>query len=314
MIFQEVPLLRGGPDWLDKEAGFNKLPTAKKQDFMALYSQCNCHKSPCEETPVMRIWDVNSFELESIGPGNYAVFKVASRINHACFPNAFRGFTKDGNIVIIASEDIKIGQEITHDYDGAASIPVDFRRKHLQKKYGFYCRCRGCVGNKVSPMDVFIRELDEMKKPVEVITSEILGQHSSEELASMASFETWYQGLNEYLLRLHDIAIAGIRSDLVRGVDSRDLLRDRCRTVIGERIKANNKFGLSDDVIEKYALRKSLRFKQVADIIFGGYHATPQGGAVSVEQGSMPPAVQAANSLGGGPAQMLLQALLTTQR
>jgi hypothetical protein len=35
-IFQEAPLIRGGPQWLEKEAAFMLLSKEKKRDFMAL--------------------------------------------------------------------------------------------------------------------------------------------------------------------------------------------------------------------------------------------------------------------------------------
>lgn len=132
VIFQEAPLISGGPDRLDKEAAFMLLSEAKKQDFMALHSRCNCRKSPCEETQLMRIWAVNSFDLVSLGSGNLGLFKIVSRINHSCLPNSVRRFTNTGNIVIIASQDIKKGEEITIDYVGAGWLPVSKRDSALK--------------------------------------------------------------------------------------------------------------------------------------------------------------------------------------
>ncbi|KAH8814170.1 hypothetical protein F5882DRAFT_485684 [Hyaloscypha sp. PMI_1271] len=243
IIFQEVPLIRGGQNWLDKEAAFMLLPEAKKRDFMALHNRCNCHKSPCQETTLMRIWDVNSFDLASIGQGNVGVFKVASRINHACFPNAFRRFTKDGNIVIIYSEDIKKGCEITLDYSGVCGVPVASRRKYLLETY---------------------------KRPVEVTTTEILGEKTTEELDALAGFKSWHQDLEKYILVFHDNAASILRDSFIRGNDTREVLKDRCRSMVGDWLRANNNFGLSEDVIEKYSIRMSLRYKQAADILFDG--------------------------------------------
>jgi hypothetical protein len=85
MIFQEAPLLRGGPNWLEKEAAFMLLSEDEKRYFMAFHSQCSCHQSPCIEKSFIKIWDVNSFELmHELGLGNVAIYKVASRINHGC--------------------------------------------------------------------------------------------------------------------------------------------------------------------------------------------------------------------------------------
>jgi len=123
----------------------------KKKDFMALH--CNCHKSPCKETPFMKIRDVNSYSSEGIGYENVMVYKVASRINHACFPNTSRMFTKTGNIVISSTEDIKKGEALTIDYIGTNSMPVSLRRVFLQRQHRFHCYRRGCVGNKVLSMN-----------------------------------------------------------------------------------------------------------------------------------------------------------------
>ena len=270
IIFQEVPLIRGGQNWLDKEAAFMLLPEAKKRDFMALHNRCNCHKSPCQETTLMRIWDVNSFDLASIGQGNVGVFKVASRINHACFPNAFRRFTKDGNIVIISSEDIKKGCEITLDYSGVCGVPVASRRKYLLETYGFYCRCRGCIGNIVEKLDVWLDLIEDIKRPVEVTTTEILGEKTTEELDALAGFKSWHQDLEKYILVFHDNAASILRDSFIRGNDTREVLKDRCRSMVGDWLRANNNFGLSEDVIEKYSIRMSLRYKQAADILFDG--------------------------------------------
>ena len=269
IIFQEVPLIRGGQNWLDKEAAFMLLPEAKKRDFMALRSRCNCHTSPCQETTLMRIWYVNSFELASIGQGNVGVFMVASRINHACFPNAFRRFTKDGNIVIFSSEDIKKGCEITLDYSGACGVPVAFRRKCLLETYGFYCRCRGCIGNIVEPLDVLLNLNEDIKRPVEVTTTEILGEKTTEELDALAGIKSWHQDLERYILVFHDNAASILRGSFIRGHDAREVLKDRCRSMVGDWLRANNIFGLSEDVIEKYSIRMSLNYKkQVADLLF----------------------------------------------
>jgi hypothetical protein len=216
----------------------------------------------------MRIWDVNSFELTSIGPGNFGVFKVASRINHACSPNTSRRFTKDGNIVVISSEDIKKGREITLDYIGAPGSSVAERRKPLLIKYGFYCRCSGCVGNIVEPVDVLLNLIDDIERPVEVTTTEILSEKTTEELDALAGFKSWHQDLEKYILVFNDKAASILRGSFIHGNDTRELLKDRCRSMVGDWLRANNNFGLSEGVIEKYSIRASLNYKQVADIQF----------------------------------------------
>lgn len=214
------------------------LSDEKKRDFLALHSQCNCHKTPCEETLFMTIWDVNSFELtgfevENIsGPENLGVFKVASRINHACIPNASRRFTKAMNIVIISSEDIKKGDEITIDYEGACSVPVAMRRAHFLEKYGFHCRCRGCVSSNVLPWSAMLKEWEGVKKPIEVTTPEILGEQTVEEVAALAEVDSWYRLLESYIVELQKKMAVVIRRDFITGYDTREEMYGHCETLI----------------------------------------------------------------------------------
>jgi hypothetical protein len=100
--------------------------------------------------------------------------------------------------VIISSEDIKKGCEITLDYSGACGSSVASRRKFLLERYGFYCRCRGCIGNIVEPVDVLLNFIGDIKRPVEVTTMEILGEKTTEELDALAGFKSWHQDLEKY--------------------------------------------------------------------------------------------------------------------
>jgi SET domain len=248
IIFQEAPLIIGGPDWLDKEASFMVLSEEKQRDYMDLHSYCNCQNSTCTETPFMRIWDINSFEVPTVGQGHSAVYKIASRVNHACLPNARYRFTKTGNIVFFALEDIAKGDEITHDYINVGLYPKSARRQHLSNKYGFYCRCRGCATNAV----YLSRVNADIKIPVRIITPEILGERTAEESAALAEPERWCQDLEQYRRSLIPFLHAMFLNDHILGEDDRDFHFKEYEENVGDWIRTNNIFGVNENVIQNY--------------------------------------------------------------
>ncbi|KAJ8060155.1 hypothetical protein OCU04_010504 [Sclerotinia nivalis] len=102
-ILREAPLMKCGTDWLLKEASFMSMSEEKKSIFMSLHGHCKCTEKPCRETPLMKIYDVNSFDIINDKPErtNY-IYHFASRFNHECLPNMARGNTKDGDVVFCA--------------------------------------------------------------------------------------------------------------------------------------------------------------------------------------------------------------------
>jgi hypothetical protein len=110
--------------------------------------------------------------------------------------------------------------------------------------------------------------IEDIKRPVEVTTTEILGEKTTEELDALAGIKSWHQDLERHILVFHDNAASILRGSFIRGHDTREVLKDRCRLMVGDWLRANNNFGLSEDVIEKYSIRMSLNYKQVADLLF----------------------------------------------
>lgn len=253
VVFQEAPLIAGGPQWLQKEASFMVLSEEKRRAYMSLYSCCKCHQTPCIETPFSKIYNANNFEVRDTGEN--AVYKVTSRINHACMPNAFRRFTKAGNIVLFATEDIKKGDEITLDYVGAGSASVSTRRPYLADKFGFYCRCKGCVGNKKLSSALVEQRMQELSIPIEVTTPDILGEQSAEELAALAEVEPWFRSFQDWDDKMVESLKEMCVLDYVRGSDSRELLYDSYEEAFGSWLRKNNKFGLSEEVIRHHAAK-----------------------------------------------------------
>jgi len=254
-IFQEVPLIIGGPSWLDKEASFIALGEEKQRDFMALHSRCYCGKTPRKETEFQRIWDDNSFDVSKVAAkGHIAVYKIASRLNHACIPNAQRRYTKNGNVVMLATKNIKQGDEITINYIGSYSLPVPIRRQLLFQKFGIHCDCRGCIENTVLPLSRLLASVEDSLMTADFATPEILGEHTAEEVAALAKVEPWYQAFKQ---RLDDLTIKlqlEVLCDHVQNGKNRMLLIDNFVHEVKSWLESNNQCRLSEEVIKHYLL------------------------------------------------------------
>ena len=94
----------------------------------------------------------NSFE-------DGGLFQVRCRINHSCRPNPLALLTADAcipglvarhpeEIVVIATRDIREGEELTNSYfNFSPGDSTAFRREVLSKNYGFECQCHVCLAN-----------------------------------------------------------------------------------------------------------------------------------------------------------------------
>lgn len=105
------------------------------------------HNSKTKLGVFLGIWQTNAFELGSEN-GEDAVFEVASRFNHSCFPNA--AYSWNDNIhrmEIRATKAIPEGMEIIMSYLSFEELiqPCGMRRAILQERYGFICGCHACA-------------------------------------------------------------------------------------------------------------------------------------------------------------------------
>lgn len=214
----------------------------------------------------MKIFMANNFEVRNTG--NLVIFKVASRFNHACIPNAFRRFTEAGNIVIYAIADIKKGEEITLDYVCAGAVSVSVRRKYLSEKFGFICRCKGCVSNKTLSQFAVNKGKKDISTPVEVTNSEILGEQSAEEVAALAEIGPWMQSLKSFNDHMLDALSQACLVDHVRGVERREMLYSTYEDAFRKWLRENNKFGLSEQIIQHYtAMVKPIIVPKMEDYV-----------------------------------------------
>jgi hypothetical protein len=155
-FFKETPLIASVGEWLPVEASCASLDsTIAKKYLWPLMSSCHCGRNPCKETPIMRIWDTNHFDISrkiqdistaysSETKSISCVYAVASYINHACNGNSTYGLTKNLDIVFLANRNISRGEEITHCYNTVTG-PVQLRRKMILGVHHFICKCSACV-------------------------------------------------------------------------------------------------------------------------------------------------------------------------
>lgn len=191
-ILREDAILKGAKNWLCKEALYMVLPAHKKQAFDALYSRCNCGKTRCTETPLMKIFEVNSFDANEHNltvDGAPQIYLTASRMNHDCIPNTARGYTEEQYIVFRAIRDILPGQEITTDYVGALGS-TKYRQERTLKMWGFVCKCLSCIASRTFSIE-FTRRVLAMSK-VTTSGTKVVGKATSAELAKEREVITWF--------------------------------------------------------------------------------------------------------------------------
>jgi hypothetical protein len=114
------------------------LDTDQKRAFLSLY---NAHRD--KSSPFHGIMKTNMLPLGAGSPEG-GIFLEASRINHACNPNAQNTWNKNlDQITIHSIKDIEEGEEITISYL-ADSINSQRRQKELKNSFGFDCTCQVC--------------------------------------------------------------------------------------------------------------------------------------------------------------------------
>jgi hypothetical protein len=162
-FLMEAPLVTSDQKWLAVEAACASLDAVVAQMyFWPLHGGCHCSQPPCQETPVMQRWDTNSFEIlpsvvaaspdyKSYHGRITCIYAKASYMNHACDPNTTYKYTKELDLVFIATRDIPQGEEITHTYLGLELLgfPVSTRRQLILGQLKFNCMCSACINGLV---------------------------------------------------------------------------------------------------------------------------------------------------------------------
>ncbi|PVI04231.1 SET domain-containing protein [Periconia macrospinosa] len=137
----------------------DQLPKKTKDSFMALSRQGG-------EYEIEDIINVNSMRVKVWdGSSHLVVVPEASRVNHACRPNAHYRFDDTTlNLDVSALTDIKSGEELTFSY-GYSHLPHEPRIQALQETWGFTCTCPLCTANSTtkSASDARLQQISEIK-------------------------------------------------------------------------------------------------------------------------------------------------------
>lgn len=210
----------------------------------------------------MKIWDANSFESESESdPEGSCIYTLACRFNHECIPNV-------GNctIVFLAARDIRRGEELTISHY-PRQMTADERREHLEYVYGFVCGCRHCESQKaVTRSDVDRMYIDHHK----INLCRRRSDRVQQQRRVLLMVGDWYTGMSKKLFFLRDefrvlltekrlfsriLGDSGVREQLVKDFVEK----------MGRLLRANNDFGIEEEVIKKYLARHELIYRGVAD-------------------------------------------------
>ncbi|KAF9361825.1 hypothetical protein BGX34_006872 [Mortierella sp. NVP85] len=96
-----------------------------------------------------------------------AVYRVISRINHSCAPNANQKWNDRTNKeYIYAIKDIPEGGEILITYTSPVMTRAH-RQKDLQEKFRFTCRCEVCDVESSEEYDAAVRRIDQCSELIQ---------------------------------------------------------------------------------------------------------------------------------------------------
>ncbi|KAK4071812.1 hypothetical protein Purlil1_13304 [Purpureocillium lilacinum] len=120
LVLQERPLLLAvydpySPHSANVCGGFSSLPIRQQGHYLQLHCRSRFKRG---EGRILQIFKDNAFSIGSSEQKRRlgGVFWHASRINHACFPNARVELTQGHTIRVIARETIDCGEEVTINY------------------------------------------------------------------------------------------------------------------------------------------------------------------------------------------------------
>lgn len=100
----------------------------------------------------------NAFAIEdsATNPAGTGIYLVASLFSHSCVANTSRAF-RNKTLYVLATSDIKAGDEITVTYSSNIFNDVEKRREELYNHYGFVCSCARCAAESDRTSEYFKR-------------------------------------------------------------------------------------------------------------------------------------------------------------
>lgn len=97
---------------------------------------------------VLAAWQANAFAFSLRGEQEdvAAVYHLAMKMLHSCEPNCESKALPTGELAVIASRDIRLGEYLTWDYTGgeASALGSVAARRALLRRRGFECECPRC--------------------------------------------------------------------------------------------------------------------------------------------------------------------------
>ena len=144
----------GEHDWAELDGIVSSLCDTDRRAFFGL---CDKHADQHGHAKTAHgIWNSNSFPTEDVmgdglaaardGVQRSAVYRLCSRINHACRPSCFAAWSAAlGQQTVHALRDVAPGEELSIAYVGGAEAGVrESRQRLLRDKYHFDCTCDVC--------------------------------------------------------------------------------------------------------------------------------------------------------------------------
>ncbi|DBA92499.1 hypothetical protein WJX77_002132 [Trebouxia sp. C0004] len=84
-----------------------------------------------------------------------ALYRLTSKINHSCCPNAAYFFKPDGAVVVRSMRAIQPSEQLTISYTDLLQT-LDERQQSLMQRYAFACCCARCMDDSPMPGDWFL--------------------------------------------------------------------------------------------------------------------------------------------------------------
>ncbi|KAL3148690.1 hypothetical protein ABBQ38_014104 [Trebouxia sp. C0009 RCD-2024] len=122
----------------------------------ALTAVCQVATNALEVMPVLLGQSASGLHAGPAGMGiPLAVYRLTSRLNHSCCPNAAYFFKPDGTVVVRSMRAIQPGEAVTISYTDLLQT-LDERQHNLLHRYAFTCCCERCLDDSPTPGDWFL--------------------------------------------------------------------------------------------------------------------------------------------------------------
>lgn len=256
-LFQEFPLLWGGPEWIEKHLSFGVLSQERQDKMMALYKQCHCKKMPCTETELMKVFNVNGYEanpMRKLGEKRQSVvYEISSRFNHSCIPNVSRKLiVNEMRFIAFARNDIRKGEELTMDYIGACR-EVKWRRDRLRFIYGFHCTCAACISGVELPADNGHLSREVANNFKEGFADNVINHLNDKEIEALLAVEEWNKKYQAQVREMRDTVTRDLDVYCYTNSSTHAVREKICTEFINaqKELLAENPFGMTAERINE---------------------------------------------------------------